>query len=308
MSSTSDLIMEQAQELHVAAQALEEKGLDDEAIEKYKEAIKLNPEKSESYYNIGLIYKSRNDWQNSFEFNKKANELDPDDEAARWNLAIAATALRDWLTVRRAWKDQGLDIDNAEGPIELDFGLTPVRLNPNENGEVVLARRIDPVRARIGSIPLPDSNFCCGDIVLHDGAAVGYRMLGERKCAVFNVMELYEASKLSTFQLLINMPTQIHVDDLSKTFGASGIEMEDWTSNIRSLCKACSEGDPHDHHDHEEHQEWKSERKIGIAATSIAQVDEILQRWISNGVENSSQTYRLTCVLQTLDRSTVEKA
>lgn len=303
MPSSSDLIIEQAQELHTAAQALEENGFEDDAIEKYKEAIKLNPEKAESYYNIGLIYKYRNDWRNSFEFNKKANELDPEDEAARWNLAIAATALRDWFTVRRAWKDQGLSLDDAEGPIDLDFGMTPVRLNPDENGEVVWARRIDPVRAKIASIPLPDSNYCCGDIVLHDGAAVGYRMLDERQCPVFNAMELYEASKLSTFQLLIHMQTQTEVDDLIKTFDAADIAIEDWTSNIHILCKACSEGEPHEHHDHEESQNWISERQIGIAATSIAQIEDVLQRWSSNESANSPQTYSLTCELSTLDRS-----
>ena len=135
-------------------------------------AIKADPEKSESHYNLGLIYKYRNDWGNSRAYNRRACELDPQDEAARWNLAIAATALRDWKTARLAWHDQGLHFDSDEGPINSDFGQTPVRLNPDGSTEVVWARRIDPVRARIENVPMAASGYRCGDIVLHDGAAV----------------------------------------------------------------------------------------------------------------------------------------
>lgn len=89
-----------AQKLHVAAMALEQSGSLDEAIAKYKEAIRADPQKSESYYNIGLIYKYRSAWSDSFAYNRSAYDLAPEDEAARWNLAIAATALRDWTVAR----------------------------------------------------------------------------------------------------------------------------------------------------------------------------------------------------------------
>lgn len=38
--------------------------------------------------------------------------------------------------------------------------------------------------------------------------------------------------------------------------------VEDWTSNVRILCKQCSEGLPHDHHDEDGAQVWRSERKV----------------------------------------------
>lgn len=90
-----NLNKKKAQKLHEQGQDLSDEGKDVEAIELYLKAIALDPTKSESFYNIGLIYKYQNEWLLSLEHNQKAYGLAPDDEAARWNLAIAATALRE---------------------------------------------------------------------------------------------------------------------------------------------------------------------------------------------------------------------
>ncbi len=285
-----------AQELHDAASALDDAGNGDEAIAMYKLAVKADPDKSESYYNIGLIYKYRNAWAESLDFNRIANELDPQDEAARWNLAIAATALRDWPTARRAWQAQGISFNTDEGPISGDFGQTPVRLNPDDNAEVVWARRIDPVRARIESIPFASSGYRCGDIVLHDGAAVGYRMLGERERPVFNVLELFEPSPLSTFELLVDLHSPAELEQLFERFAAADIDVEDWTSSYQVLCKQCSEGRPHEQHDHHENTEpaaWQVVRQIGVAALSARDIEAVLSAWSGPG----ASTLQLTCAL-----------
>jgi tetratricopeptide (TPR) repeat protein len=292
----SDEVKKRAQQLHEAASALDAAGEADEAIATYKMAIAADPMKSESYYNIGLIYKYRNEWNESLEFNQRAYSLDPQDEAARWNLAIAATALRDWKTARSAWHDQGLNFDSLEGPINSDFGQTPVRLNPTASAEVVWARRIDPVRARIESIPMPESGYRCGDIVLHDGAAVGYRMLGEHERPVFNVLELFEASSLSTFQLQIDLETREAADQLLERFSAANIDVEDWTASFQTLCKQCSEGRPHEQHEHHGVRDagsWQVRRRIGIAALALGDIDAVLKRWTGQG----APTMQLTCGL-----------
>jgi hypothetical protein len=41
--------------------------------------------------------------------------LAPDDEAAAWNLAIAATALRDWTIARAVWNSLGLHVARHSG-------------------------------------------------------------------------------------------------------------------------------------------------------------------------------------------------
>ncbi len=149
----TDLSKKKAQKFHDQGQALSDDGKDREAIDAYLKAIEIDPRKSESFYNIGLIYKYRGEWIKSLEYNARAYALDPEDEAARWNLAIAATALRKWDIARDAWKDNGITLEGGSGPISMNFDMTPVRLNPDDSGEVVWATRIDPVRARIDSIP-----------------------------------------------------------------------------------------------------------------------------------------------------------
>lgn len=153
-----------AAELHEQARSLD----DEAALAMYGEVLALDPNRPNTHYNIGLIYKYQGRWQESFDHNSRSIALDPDDEASNWNLAIAATALRHWQAARGAWHRLGLPVEPGDSPIEQDFGLTPVRLNPDGSGEVVWGRRIDPVRVRIESIPLPDSGYRCGDVVLHD--------------------------------------------------------------------------------------------------------------------------------------------
>lgn len=280
MTLTSNINAVRAAELHEEGQALSGAGDDDGALRKYHAAIALEPGKSASHYNIGLIHKYRNEWQQSLAFNRTASELDPEDEAARWNLAIAATALRDWPTARAAWAAQGIELTGVAGPIDMDFGVTPVRLNPDGEGEVVWARRIDPVRARILNIPYRKSGFRCGDIVLHDGAAVGYRMHGDQQCPVFNVLELFDQSGLETFEVEVDAADETEMAALTKAFEDAGIEMEDWTSNVQVLCRQCSEGVPHDHHDRDiEEPAWQVERQLGVAATSWDAAQAVLEAW-----------------------------
>jgi len=145
----------------------------------YRAAIAAAPEWSVPVYNLGLVYKYERRWAESLEYNRRAAELAPD-EASWWNLGIAATALSNWPEARRAWAACGMDVPPGDGPPEFNWGSTPVRLNPDGDGEVVWARRLDPARARIANVPLPASGFHWGDIVLNDGAIEGERVVSRR--------------------------------------------------------------------------------------------------------------------------------
>ena len=268
-----------AQALHAEAQQLSDEGRDAEALELYFEAIELDPEKSESYYNIGLIYKYRGEWALSLKYNKVANDLAPDDEAARWNLAIAATALRNWEIARSAWMQNGIRLDGKSGPIEMNFGITPVRLNPDDAGEVVWATRIDPVRARIDSIPFKESGFRHGDIVLHDGAPVGRRQVGDREYAVFNVLQLFEQSGYKTVAAVVELTKDTDLHVLEALLSQGSHVMEDWTVNVRMLCKQCSEGVPHEDHDGEPSAHWVSQRNLGLAIHGGGSIQSLLDDW-----------------------------
>lgn len=268
-----------AQILHDQGQILSSEGKDQDAIDAYLKALQLDPDKPESYYNIGLIYKYQGDWVKSLKYNAKAYELDPQDESTRWNLAIAATALREWVIVRSAWKDNGITLDGESGPIDMYFGMTPVRLNPASSGEVVWATRIDPVRARIDSVPYRESGFTYGDIVLHDGAAVGYRKVRDKEYPVFNVLELFESSDFTTATATVEIASEDDLKVLEEVFSNSQHIFEDWTRSIRTICRQCSEGKPHDHHDDDLAKQWSSNRTLGIAVFKGEPVSPLFDRW-----------------------------
>jgi tetratricopeptide (TPR) repeat protein len=169
-----------AANLHNAGMECSETGNEDGAIENYNKALELDPKRGDTLYNLGLIYKYRGGWAESFDFNARAREIQPDDEATLWNLGIAATALRDWSTAREVWRSLKIITEDGKGPIVGDLGQTPVRVNAegleDRPIEVVWSERLCPVRSRIINIPTGATGFRFGDIVLHDGAPVGYRL------------------------------------------------------------------------------------------------------------------------------------
>jgi len=263
------------------AQALSDAGDKDGALARYLEALELRPDHATVHYNVGLNYKYRGAWKESFEHNRRASQLRPGDEATEWNLAIAATALRDWATARSVWRGLGIEIDDELGAIHGKFGQTPVRLNPDGEGEVVWATRICPVRARINNIPFPESGFAYGDVVLHDGAPMGYRLDSHGKeRSVFNVLEMFEPGAFTTYLLDLVAESVERVEAFQKLCDEHDLPAEDWNSSVNIICRACSEGRPHDNHDHTPVQKpWKPERQIAVAARDEKDVEAVIGRW-----------------------------
>lgn len=290
-----------AEELHLAGMKCSDAGDDAGAIVQYTQALVLDPTRSNTLYNLGLIYKYRRAWAESFEYNRKAREFQPDDEATLWNLGIAATALRDWCTARDVWMYLKILSESGEGPIDANFGTTPVRLNADSATdaavEVVWARRLCPVRARIQNIPTGSTGFRYGDVVLHDGAAVGYRLGSDgNECPVFNALELFEPSRFSTYEASVEVDCPEDVEVLDRLCDGASFPFEDWAASLRNLCKACSEGRPHDGHDHElkESKSWERTRRVGFAAVDSAQLHRVLDAWTQQARRRMSN---LRCTL-----------
>lgn len=249
------------------------------AIARYLEAAALDPDWDAPLYNLGLIYKHAAQWQAAFDANLRATELGPDDQANWWNLGIAATALGRWSEARRAWRGAGIAVPDGEGPVDWPCGYHPIRLNPSSEGETVWSQRIDPARARLSNIPL--AGFCFGDVVLHDGAANGYRQLDGREVPVFDCLALLEPSQLSTWCVEIELAPSEACDaafgELEGLAEARGFAAEDWTRSIRRLCKACSEGRPHEQH--APAKLGKGPHRIAIAAHTRGEVNDLLDDW-----------------------------
>lgn len=168
---------QEAEELHQRARELD---APEQALAMYHRVLELDANRTTTLYNIRLIHKYRGEWQLSREFNQRSVHLSPEDVAANWNMAIAATALRDWATARAVWRRLGILARDGEGPIDEDFGKTPVRLNPDGAGEVVWGDRIDPVRVRVLNVPYPESGFRYGDSCCTTAPRLAARSRGPR--------------------------------------------------------------------------------------------------------------------------------
>ncbi|MCB1037286.1 MAG: tetratricopeptide repeat protein [Acidobacteria bacterium] len=262
-----------------------------EAVGEYERACRLAPSWSVPFYDLGLHFKYEGDWVRSFELNLRAAELDPEDQAGWWNLGIAATALGRWEEARRAWRGAGLEVPEGEGPLDHPCGYGPVRLNPDTDGEVVWCDRLDPARALIRNIPLVESGFRYGDIVLNDGAPNGYRLCDGVEVPVLDCLALLVPSVFSTWVVEAEIPVSpdeaetTPIEALKELAEASSLSAEDWSTSIRVLCKACSEGRPDPTHTHGCGEE--RDRRIAIAAPTQGAAEDLMDRWVrqSQGVE-----------------------
>lgn len=263
-----------------------DEGLDEKAVEAYDRAINLDPKWSVPWYNKGLLYKYKHQWQESFSCNLRAYELNPKDEAVIWNLGIAATALRNWKAARKAWKAYGISVEESDEELRGNYGMVPVRLNPDDEAEVIWGERIDPARVIIENIPYPQTMFCWKDIVLHDGAPVGHRILNGKEVPVFNSLGLFQKSGMRTF--IWNPKNDYHVQEVEKKLEEFGGYLEVWSNTVRIICKKCSEGISHAKHD--KLGSKNSEIRIGVAASSDAIVENI-NKSILNDVEEKIQDW-----------------
>ncbi|HEX7187844.1 MAG TPA: tetratricopeptide repeat protein [Actinomycetes bacterium] len=233
-------------------------------------------------FDLALTHKFLRDWPAARRHGLLAAELAADGpgEPAWWNLGIAATALHDWPTARRAWAAYGVDIAPGDGPIEGDYGTTPVRIRTADGQEVVWCRRLDPARAVIHSVPLPGSGRRWGETVLHDGVPNGERVTGGQTYPVFDEIELWAPSEVPVSSVELRLSGDDDLVALQDLGSAEGIEVEAW-STVVPLCAACSEGRvDHDRpHDHAPDQPGGSRCRVGVAASEEA-TEGLLRRWV----------------------------
>jgi tetratricopeptide (TPR) repeat protein len=253
------------------------------AIECFGKAAEIDPEWSVPHYNLGLTYKFSRDWEECRVCNLRAHQLNPNDDATVWNLAIASVATGDWDCARIAFTGIGLEVPDEAGPWLFNFGITPIRVNPDTHPEVIWAQRLDPVRARLLNVPLPQCERRCGDIVLHDAAPNGYRKLSDREVPVFDELEVLKVSPLHTFELVLESTES--AESLLAILEEHRLEAENWSESVRFLCRACSEGRPHDSHDHDLDEPPPNLTRLGVAATEQRLIEEVVATWKAGSVK-----------------------
>lgn len=274
----SILNKKRAEKLHKQAMGLSS-SRPDEALSLYFKVLDLDEARSNTHYNIGLIYKYRGDWSPSLMHNKRAYTLDQDNQAAIWNWGIAATALSKWDDARAAWREYGIEIEGEEGPVVCNFGSAPVRIfSKDGSAEVVWGKRIDPARIEIENIPFPKSGYRYRDIVLNDGAPNGTRVSGGREYDVFDSLGVWKSSEFKTFLLKVEALNVSVVGEFLEFLFENDMGAEDWTGSCENICQECSEGSVNQ--DARNHQsEWQYERDIGVATPDEMFLKNILKTW-----------------------------
>ena len=286
-----DETLEKLQALEASAYAAFDEGELADAAALFGQLVEWTPDIPHLHYMRGLAHKYLRDWPASLQDNLRSEQLrDGLDEATAWNAGIAATGASDWAEARRQWTRCGITLPEGEGPIDGNFGIACVRLNPWSSGETVYMRRLDPVRARVENVPLPESGFRFGDIVLHDGASTGHRSHGERQVPVFNAMQRLQQSDMATHAVFVQCDGPEDIAALrALTLPGIGL-VEDWTESVRHLCLRCSYGTPHQHDDgrgddetRDDDDRWERERNLGIAAQGRAAVEKLMAVWTAAG-------------------------
>ena len=275
-------------QLHDRAYAAMERGALHEASRDFAALLDHAPEDRRYHYMRGLAHKYLLDWPVSLRHNLRAIALreatgEAMGEAEHWNAAIAATGLGDWSQARRLWAACGIRVPEGEGPIHGDYGVAVVRLNPWHAGETVWMRRIDPVRARLLNVPLPESGHRFADIVLHDGAATGHRSDGGHEVPVFNALQRLLPSEFQTHVVFVSCDRSEDMQCLLEASTPGIGHAEDWTDSVRHLCLRCSYGTPHVHGHDTINDDWTQGRNLGIAAQSRKSVEKLLKDWAAAG-------------------------
>ncbi|MFN7925712.1 MAG: tetratricopeptide repeat protein [Bryobacteraceae bacterium] len=248
-------------------------GQRERAVRSYRWAARCDPSWSVPHYNLGLEAKHLCNWEESLRCNIRATELNDQDEGAWWNLGIAATALHDWATARKAWRWFGVDIPDGDGEWAGQAEPACVRLNPERDGEVVWGERLDPARLVILNVPLPESEHRFRDIVLNDGAANGRRESNGEEVPVFDELQVWQASPYSTYEVTLETEDPNLESILTELARERELGVEDW-STIRWMCKECSRGNPGPH---QCAPKANDPRRIAIAALSEGEVHSAVE-------------------------------
>jgi hypothetical protein len=263
----------------------------DVAAARYEELLELQPDAPGSHlwwFDAALAYKFLRNWPKAFELGRQAaarsepGRRDP----AFWNLGIAATIQGDWAVARQAWSGYGVTLPAGDGEIEGDFGTACVRLVTGQAPEVVWVRRICPTRGRVTSVPFSDRRF--GEIVVHDGAPNGERVLDGRRYPVFDELLLWKASATPTFRATVSCDCAADLDSLGDLAEAADDTAVESVAGMVVHAREESEGrieparDPARAGGHD----------ILIAAPDRASARALLENWAAAGVGRAWQGLR----------------
>lgn len=277
-----------AEPAHARACAVIDERRFGEALAPAAEVCRCYPDWADAWWNYAVALKHAGRWAECLEAADRTLAIQAEDASgAHWNAGIAATALGNWARARAAWSACGIEVPPGDGAIEMQLGAACVRVSPGHAPEVVVCERLDPCRARIASVPLPESMRRFGDVVLHDGEARGTRRLGQREVGVFDELLVLQPSPCGTWQVIATCDGPTDRDALLALFDDVDGAIEDWTE-LEFVCASCSAGEPHAHPEPAPRRAWRAERTLGLALRDERDLGRLrrLGRWWRRGVRD----------------------
>lgn len=239
-------------------------GRDAEAQEAFTEAIELDPERGEWWYDAGLLDK----WRGRFDEGYKANELAwmhmGPEKPVLWNLAICATAIGKAEEAVEAWRRIGVEarVDHArQMPYVANLPPLLVRVlsrTPATDAtsqlpdkavgfELVWVAPLSPCHGVVQSPTFRDAPIDYGDLVLWDGAPVAaHRALDGDTVPVFPLLEIlrHGAERRYPFVALEREPGALEGLEAALPAGTRIFLQQE---RVEHHCAACEAGEPHDH-------------------------------------------------------------
>lgn len=254
-------------ELKAAAHAAWEEGELAQAEQHFLAALALDEQDAQTHYDLALLYKNSepSNWPKAQQHNARALEIKPDDEAAWWNLGIAATANQDWATAAQAWAkfDQTFSAEQLAA-LRTGSERVAIRIRIGKQQEVIWGERLDPARARINGVPLPDLEIGHGDILLLDGVPRGARELDGVSYPVYEVLERIYQHTAATYVIEAEVPDEAAQDTLFKAAAEANLPVADFDFNVAS-----------------EAPKWLVVRQYGVAAIEDQPVADLIAAWLT---------------------------
>jgi hypothetical protein len=231
----------------------------EEALRAHENAVAAAPENPSYWYDLGLCHKYAGRFSEGVEANRYSLRLRGGDEGALWNLGICAAGAGDQDAAMEAWKALHIGVENIDGEVRYP-GRGSVQVRVTERGPIVSPgngdpdtceylwiERIGPAHGRILSPTVGNFFVDVGDVVLHDGAPVGYRDDGERRVPRFPVIALLRRGTQRSFRFAAAQPGRGEIAALEKHLGDGSVYVH--TEQVNWLCRECARGGkvPHQH-------------------------------------------------------------
>ena len=249
------------------------------AVKLYKTAARYAPDWAEPPFRLGRLYARRAEWKPSYHYSRLATQLDPRHEDSWQNLALAATALREWRTARLAWNKLGYSFRLEDRALNLDMGLVALQLPRAEGVEIVWARSLDPARAVLESVPQPGSDFRYGDVLLHDREPCGYRVVRGGTIQVYEARDLLQRGRFKTYAAVLHTGNRQNVAILDRMCLDQQIGFDNWTGTVRQLSIDSYERLP-EYFGSDFLQRANPESfVIGLAAAEQSEIERTLENW-----------------------------